>query len=73
MAHADFVVPIEIDGVTHNVYVMKRPHVDEFLQRMGELYEIVLFTASLSKVLGPRPVMLFCCSHAGCRAVVAIP
>lgn len=32
------------------VYVLKRPHVDEFLQRMGELFECVLFTASLAKV-----------------------
>lgn len=32
------------------IYVTKRPHVDEFLRRVGELYECVLFTASLSKV-----------------------
>lgn len=32
------------------MYVLKRPHVDEFLQRMGELFECVLFTASLAKV-----------------------
>ena len=32
------------------VYVLKRPHVDEFLQRVGQLYECVLFTASLAKV-----------------------
>ena len=32
------------------VYVLKRPHVDEFLQRVGELFECVLFTASLAKV-----------------------
>lgn len=32
------------------VYVLKRPHVDEFLRRMGELFECVLFTASLAKV-----------------------
>lgn len=32
------------------VYVLKRPHVDEFLRKMGELFECVLFTASLSKV-----------------------
>ncbi|KAI3356978.1 hypothetical protein L3Q82_003614 [Scortum barcoo] len=31
------------------VYVLKRPYVDEFLQRMGELFECVLFTASLAK------------------------
>lgn len=30
--------------------MLKRPHVDEFLQRMGELFECVLFTASLAKV-----------------------
>lgn len=35
---------------TPQVYVLKRPHVDEFLQRMGELFECVLFTASLAKV-----------------------
>lgn len=37
------------------VYVLKRPHVDEFLQRMGELFECVLFTASLAKVGAPPP------------------
>lgn len=35
------------------VYVLKRPHVDEFLKRMGELFECVLFTASLAKVGHP--------------------
>ena len=46
----DFVVTVEIDNIQHQVYVQKRPHVDEFLQRMGEMFECVLFTASLSKV-----------------------
>ena len=32
------------------VYVLKRPHVDAFMKRVGELYEVVIFTASLSKV-----------------------
>lgn len=50
ISNADFIVPVEIDGTTHQVYVLKRPHVDEFLQRMGEIYECVLFTASLAKV-----------------------
>ena len=36
------------------VYVLKRPYVDEFLRRMGELFECVLFTASLAKVPGGR-------------------
>ncbi|KAL1123977.1 hypothetical protein AAG570_001747, partial [Ranatra chinensis] len=51
--NADFVVPVEIDGTVHQVYVLKRPYVDEFLQRMGELYECILFTASLAKYADP--------------------
>ncbi|XP_066589116.1 carboxy-terminal domain RNA polymerase II polypeptide A small phosphatase 1 [Prorops nasuta] len=53
ISNADFVVPVEIDGTEHQVYVLKRPYVDEFLQRMGELYECVLFTASLAKYADP--------------------
>ncbi|CAG04250.1 unnamed protein product, partial [Tetraodon nigroviridis] len=49
ISNADFIVPVEIDGTVHQVYVLKRPHVDEFLQKMGELFECVLFTASLAK------------------------
>lgn len=53
ISNADFVVPVEIEGTTHQVYVLKRPHVDEFLRRMGELFECVLFTASLAKYADP--------------------
>ncbi|KAI9321776.1 NLI interacting factor, partial [Dichotomocladium elegans] len=50
---ADFVVPIEIDGQMHDVFVLKRPGVDRFMKRMGEIYEVVVFTASLSKYADP--------------------
>ncbi len=50
VVNANFVVPVEIDGVVHQVYVLKRPHCNEFLKRMGEMFECILFTASLSKV-----------------------
>ncbi|CAF0843014.1 unnamed protein product [Rotaria sordida] len=53
VSNADFVVPVEIDGQVHQIYVTKRPHVDEFLRRVGELYECVLFTASLAKYADP--------------------
>ncbi|XP_076448486.1 carboxy-terminal domain RNA polymerase II polypeptide A small phosphatase 1-like isoform X2 [Babylonia areolata] len=53
ISNADFIVPVEIDGNVHQVYVLKRPHVDEFLQRMGEMFECVLFTASLAKYADP--------------------
>lgn len=48
--NADFVIPVEIDNVVHQVHVLKRPYTDEFLQRCGELFECVLFTASLDMV-----------------------
>jgi len=51
--NADFVVPIDIEGKIHPVYVLKRPHVDEFLQTVGKLYELVLFTASLAEYADP--------------------
>lgn len=46
---------MEIEGNYHNVYVIKRPGVDQFMKRVGELYEVVVFTASVSKV-GPARV-----------------
>ncbi|KAJ9055583.1 hypothetical protein DSO57_1002059 [Entomophthora muscae] len=56
--HPDFIVPVEIDNQIHNVYVAKRPGVDEFLKKVGEIYEVVVFTASLSKYADPVLDML---------------
>jgi len=53
VSEADFIVPVEIDGMIHQVYVLKRPHCDEFLMKMGEMFECVLFTASLAKYADP--------------------
>ncbi|KAL1914827.1 uncharacterized protein VTP21DRAFT_7919 [Calcarisporiella thermophila] len=77
-ADADFVVPVEIDNQVHSVYVLKRPGVDEFLRRMGELFEVVVFTASLAKYADPVLDLLdthkivkhrlfreACCNHKG--------
>ncbi|KAK8075210.1 phosphatase PSR2 [Apiospora hydei] len=50
---ADFTIPVEIEGNYHNVYVIKRPGVDQFMKRVGELYEVVVFTASVSKYGDP--------------------
>ncbi|OZC12609.1 hypothetical protein X798_00240 [Onchocerca flexuosa] len=49
----DFIIPVEIDNVIHQVYVLKRPYVDEFLERIGDKFECVLFTASLAKYADP--------------------
>ncbi|CEF65597.1 NLI interacting factor domain and Dullard phosphatase domain, eukaryotic and HAD-like domain-containing protein [Strongyloides ratti] len=51
--NADFIIPVEIEGVQHKVYVLKRPYVDEFLDAVGKKYECILFTASLAKYADP--------------------
>ncbi|KAG0153303.1 hypothetical protein PDIDSM_5153 [Penicillium digitatum] len=53
LERADFTIPVEIEGQYHNIYVIKRPGVDEFMKRVGELYEVVVFTASVSKYGDP--------------------
>jgi len=49
----DYIIPVDIEGTTHRVYVCKRPGVDEFMRTMGKLFEIVVYTASLSKYANP--------------------
>lgn len=49
----DFVISIELDGVTHRVYVQKRPGVDQFLEECAAKFEVVVFTASLDKYANP--------------------
>jgi len=51
--NADFIVPVEIEGTVHQVYVVKRPYVDEFLKAIDDRFEIVIFTASLAKYADP--------------------
>ncbi|KAJ7346545.1 HAD-like domain-containing protein [Mycena albidolilacea] len=58
MQEADFIVPVEIEFNWHNVYVGKRPGVDNFLKQMGEIYEVVVFTAGLTKYADPVLDML---------------
>jgi CTD small phosphatase-like protein 2 len=45
---ADFTFPVFYDMKEHVVYVKKRPHVHMFLQKMAEMFEVVIFTASQS-------------------------
>lgn len=45
-----YVIPVEIDGGVYNVYVYRRPGALEFIRHMSELYEVIVYTASLKKV-----------------------
>ena len=48
-----FTIPVEIDSTVHNINVIRRPGLDEFMRKVGSLYEIVVFTASLAKYANP--------------------
>ena len=47
---SDITLNVELDVKRHIIHVLKRPFVDEFLNRMSKMYELVIFTASLAAV-----------------------
>ena len=49
----DIVLPVEIEGNICYVYVLVRPGTLTFLEELSEVYELVIFTASLSKYAIP--------------------
>ena len=49
----DITLQIELEDELHDIHVMVRPGVKEFLENMGKIYEIVIFTASVSKYADP--------------------
>jgi len=48
-----FSLSIDLDNSTYQVYVQKRPFVDKFIEECAKLYELVIFTASLSEYANP--------------------
>ena len=48
--NSDIILKIELDNRIHDIHVLVRPGVEEFLEKMSKHYELVVFTASLSKV-----------------------
>jgi Dullard-like phosphatase family protein len=53
VTNADLVLPVRIQGMTYKINVIKRPGAEEFLARVGDLFEVVVFTASLSEYAEP--------------------
>jgi NLI interacting factor-like phosphatase len=54
----DFSIALNLErdyGLSY-IYVGKRPHLKTFLEEMGKIYEIVIFTASLQRVQTPGEV-----------------
>jgi len=54
----DIILPVRIQGMTYRINVIKRPGVEEFLARAGELFEVVIFTASLAEYAEPLVKMI---------------
>ena len=50
---ADIVLPIDIEGRNHNIFINVRPNCCEFINEVGKYFEVVIFTASLSKYANP--------------------
>jgi RNA polymerase II subunit A small phosphatase-like protein len=46
-------LPIDIEGKICNIYVQVRPNCCEFIKEVGKYWEVVIFTASLSKYANP--------------------
>eukprot|EP00475_Leptophrys_vorax_P019571 TRINITY_DN26819_c0_g1_i1.p1 TRINITY_DN26819_c0_g1~~TRINITY_DN26819_c0_g1_i1.p1 ORF type:complete len:466 (-),score=15.29 TRINITY_DN26819_c0_g1_i1:407-1804(-) len=46
--NADFVIDLDVDGKLTTIYVHKRPGVEEFLRAVAQVYEVVVFTASMA-------------------------
>jgi hypothetical protein len=42
----DFSFPVAFNGREHRVHVRRRPHLQPFLERCAQLFEVVVFTAS---------------------------
>lgn len=45
---ADFTFPVFFNMKQHIVYVRKRPYLQTFLEKVAQMFEIVIFTASQS-------------------------
>jgi len=50
---ADIVISVELEGEHHRVFVRKRPGVDEFLWKVAQVFEVVVYTASMAKYANP--------------------
>ena len=51
--YPDITLNIKLNGLDKDIYVLKRPHVDEFLKELSNIFEIVTFTASISQYASP--------------------
>ena len=49
----DIVLTVNFEGIYYKIYVLVRPGAEEFLKNISKYFELVIFTASLSKYASP--------------------
>lgn len=47
---SDIKISVKIDNIQYKIFAVKRPGVEEFLDRMSKFFEIVIYTASMQQV-----------------------
>ena len=82
---ADFTFTVKFNSRDHSVAVRQRPFLAEFLERVAQLFEVVVFTASqkvyaeqLLNILDPKRYTGICqaliaCCHLLIHACVFLP
>ena len=49
----DIVLDVDFEGVIYNIYVLVRPEAELFIKTVAKFFELVIFTASISKYASP--------------------
>ena len=49
----DIVLDVDFEGVMYNIYVLVRPDAELFIKSVAKFFEVVIFTASISKYASP--------------------
>ena len=49
----DIVLNVDFEGVMYNIYVLVRPDAELFIKTVAKFFELVIFTASISKYASP--------------------
>ena len=49
----DIILDVDFEGVMYNIYVLVRPDAINFIKEVAKFFEVVIFTASISKYASP--------------------
>ena len=53
LGKSDIILDVDFEGILYNIYVLIRPGAENFIKNLSNFFEIVVFTASLSKYASP--------------------